>query len=45
MFIRSLVVLALLSASALCQSHKLDSVKISAPQPGDQITTYGILPN
>lgn len=45
MFHRSLIVIALLSASALCQSPKLDSVEISAAQPGDQVTTYGILPN
>ena len=45
MFLRSLALIALLSASAFCQSSKLDSVEISTPQPGDQITTYGILPN
>lgn len=45
MLLRKLALLVLLSASAFCQSHKLDSVEITSAQPSDQVTTYGILPN
>jgi uncharacterized protein (TIGR03435 family) len=40
-----LAILVFFVSTSFCQSQKFESVEIQASQPGDQATTYGILPN